>query len=329
VPCRVAGRVVYLNTKNTQTVKVCTARNLRGEYERYYRIFPPYVLPQDQIESKVGRFTNLDAMDQWLMEDRRASRENDCEVAPTPSCGEPAGSFVPTMAQLADEDSDPESIGAAVSEVLDLLASARYRPADDPWLSTASRVVDSAIDRLVEEFLEFPYLHRVEHSIHAYLFRLITASEVLDKRVPIGGTGVVSQLVHKEWPETVGREKNRRGNFDLAVLSPKLLQTCPSVRSFREGRLEAPIVIEIGLDYDAEHLANDAKKLINSKPRYGYLIHLVREFPREGSAEQILLGIEAKFGIKTAYGWVGGQERAFKRVNDAEIVERRADATAT
>jgi hypothetical protein len=41
-------------------------------------------------------------------------------------------------------------------------------------------------------------------------------------------------------------------------------------------------VIEIGLDYDAEHLANDAKKLINSKPRHGYLIHLVREFARGG-----------------------------------------------
>lgn len=110
----------------------------------------------------------------------------------------------------------------------------------------------------------------------------MTASDVLDTRIPIGGTGIVSQLVHKEWPETVGREKNRRGNFDLAVLSPKLLEMCPSVRSCREGRLEAPIVIEIGLDYDAEHLANDAKKLINSKPRHGYLIHLVREFARGG-----------------------------------------------
>jgi hypothetical protein len=90
---------------------------------------------------------------------------------------------------------------------------------------------------------------------------------------------------------------------------------------FREGHLQAPIVIEVGLDYNAEHLARDAKKLINSKPKHGYLVHLVREVPREASAEQIILGIESKFGIKTAYAWTAGRQTAVKRVNDSSISE--------
>ncbi len=94
MPCRLAGRVVYVNTRNTQTVKVCTMRNLRSEYERYYRIFPPYLLPQDQVESKVSRFTSLEELDQWLIEDRKASREDDCDVAAAISSGEPAPGLV-------------------------------------------------------------------------------------------------------------------------------------------------------------------------------------------------------------------------------------------
>jgi len=80
-------------------------------------------------------------------------------------------------------------------------------------------------------------------------------------------------------------------------------------------------VIEIGLDYDAQHLAADAKKLLNSKPKHGYLVHLVRERPREASAEQILLGMESKFNIRTAYAWIGGRQTAFKLIGDNSITE--------
>ena len=142
----------------------------------------------------------------------------------------------------------------------------------------------------------------------------------LSQRVNVGRDLALTQLVHKEWPETVART-GRRGNFDLAVLSPALLRGCPSIRAFREGHLHAPIVIEIGLDYDAEHLAIDAKKLLHSKPKYGYLIHLVRELRREPTAEQIILGMEAQFGIKTAYVWIGGGRNAFKRVNADSLTE--------
>jgi hypothetical protein len=137
--------MVYVNTnKNTQTVKLCTARNLRGEYERYYRIFPPYVLSQDEVEPRVGHFTSLDELDQWLVEDRRASRENGYEVAPATTSG-----------AASEEDSDPEAMGAAVSEVLDLLASAKYRPDDDPWLSTATESLRARLIGWLRNSLSF------------------------------------------------------------------------------------------------------------------------------------------------------------------------------
>ena len=138
---------------------------------------------------------------------------------------------------------------------------------------------------------------------------------------PLGDNLCVTQLVHKEWPETTAREGKRRGNFDLAVLPPHLLRTCQGIDIFLEGRLPAPIVIEIGLDYDVEHLANDAKKLINSKPKFGYLVHLVRNAPRDAMTEQIILGLEAKTGIRTAYARVSGSQKEYKLISEKKITE--------
>jgi hypothetical protein len=240
---------------------------------------------------------------------------------PPPTVGPPNVPAGEEPAERVPPAVEPAPWGA-VAEILDLLSAEKYCPDEDPWLPQAKSLVEKSIDRLVEEFLEYPYLHRVEHSIHAQLFCIMVSHQELAQRVPLGENLGVTQLVHKEWPETVAREGNRRGNFDLAILSPKLLHGCPSIEAFRGGRLHAPIVIEMGLDYDAEHLAGDAKKLINSKPKHAYLLHLVRDIPREEAAEQIIVGIEAKFGIKTAYAWKAGSECAFKRVNDKAITEQ-------
>jgi hypothetical protein len=323
----VAGRRVYVNTQRTQTVKICTPQNVRGQYEKYHRIDPPNTLPQREMELRVSRFTTLADLETWLRTDRKAYREQQNEVYA-------AGGGVPVSIPEEDElDDSPEAedfplqespepeVGGAVAEVLDLLGSARYSPDEDPWLPTGKNVVEKAIDQLVQDFIRFPYLHRVEHSIHAELFRLMMSAPELAPRVPLGNDLATTQLVHKEWPETVARDRNRRGNFDLAVLTPDLLKGCPSIRAFREGHLHAPIVIEMGLDYDAEHLAGDAKKMINSKPKHAYLVHLVRELPREPAAEQIVLGMEAKFGIKTAYAWMAGGEGVVKLVNDKTITD--------
>ncbi|MBI3697665.1 MAG: hypothetical protein HY238_22885 [Acidobacteria bacterium] len=319
----VGDRRIYVNTRDTQTVKICTRRNRQGQYEKYYRINPPLVLEPRQMELLISRFTSLADLERWLVNDRKAHRESQNEVGaspgaeplvqPPPAVGEPQEEFA-----HEEETDESAEVGGAVAEILDLLKADKYSPDDDPWLHNAKDLVEQSIDRLLQEFIEYPYLHRREHSIHAQLFWIMMSHQELAERVPLGDDLAATQLVHKE---SVGREGNRRGNFDLAVLSPKLLRGCPSIKAFTEGRLQAPIVIEMGLDYDAEHLAGDAKKLINSKPTHGYLIHLVRELPRESAAEQIVLGIEAKFGIKTAYGWKASGQTAFKRVNDQTISE--------
>ena len=61
-------------------------------------------------------------------------------------------------------------MSGAVAEVLDLLSAGKYCPDDDPWLPEARVLVEQAIDRLIQEFVETPYLHRVEHALHARLF---------------------------------------------------------------------------------------------------------------------------------------------------------------
>jgi hypothetical protein len=332
MPSWVGDRRVFVNTRGTQTVKVCTAQNQRGLYERYYRIDPPCVLPQDQMESTIAQFTSLVDLDSWLTRDRKAARESENEVGPSfvvarTSANGGEREYVDnldseeavSMSGLS-EDSNP------VAEVLNLLRCNAYSPDQDAWLPAAKDIVERVIDRLLTEFLQSPYLHRVEHSMHAHLYQMLVAEEVLAERIPIGARLADAQLVHKEWPETIARQGNRRGNFDLAVLSPTLLKGCASIKTFREGRLVAPIVIEMGLDYDAEHLAGDAKKLINSRPKYGYLLHLVREQPRSGDAEEIILGMESKFGIKTAYACTAGRQQAYKLLGDGSITEKTSDS---
>jgi len=85
--------------------------------------------------------------------------------------------------------------------------------------------------------------------------------------------------VHKEWPEThpdlSPGASGKRGAFDLAVLSPQGLAAA-TLEQFRQGRVAAPIVIEVGLDYGQKHLTQDGKKMIDSGVTAPYVLHLSR-----------------------------------------------------
>jgi hypothetical protein len=170
----------------------------------------------------------------------------------------------------------------------------------EPWLATATRAVEVAIDALVWEFVEHPYLHRVEHSLHARLIAILTAHPLFSHLLPIGNTGRYTQPVHKEWPETIPREgkDGRRGNFDVAILSRDQLADA-TLEDFRDGRIPAAIVIEVGLDYGLDHLRNDHDKLVNSEVESGFLIHFSRAKPRNLNTEDYLLGAERAH--RTAY----------------------------
>lgn len=206
------------------------------------------------------------------------------------------------------------------------LNATSYDPKDDPWLTKAKPLVEEAINDLIDEFIAHPYLHRREHSIHVRLSHILASKrspdgEVdLSRRYPLGADLPETQLIHKEWPSSGAYSgKSRRGNVDLAVLSPGLLKTCTCLQDFREGRLPAPIVIEMGLDYGTKHLAKDARKLLDTKPPCAYLVHLVRERPRDLTIENTLIDLERQQSIGTAYVCTIGVKRAFKRLGQLSI----------
>jgi len=142
--------------------------------------------------------------------------------------------------------------------------------------STVKQLLESAIDSLIDNFIREPYLHRVEHSMHCELYSMLSVHRSLQGVHPIGSTSWNTGLIHKEWPEQKAREdKNgRRGNFDLAILSPESLRRA-DLYEFTEGRIEPDFAVEMGLNYNLDHLINDDRKLCNSGyTESGYLVHL-------------------------------------------------------
>jgi hypothetical protein len=171
-------------------------------------------------------------------------------------------------------------------------------PDGDGWVAEAVRAVDASITKLMDEFRVQPFIHRVEHSLHIRLVQLLGEWEHLRGWYPIGASGFKTQLIHKEWPEARPRKKKpdliadrRRGSFDLVVLAPSQLQRA-ALEQFIVGRIDAPIVIELGLNYGAQHLTDDRQKLANSEVQHPYLVHLSRMPSNEqGEIEDIIAGI--------------------------------------
>lgn len=151
---------------------------------------------------------------------------------------------------------------------------------DDRWLREAVAAVDRVIDAFVVDYVQHPFRHRVEHSLHADLFERLKREESFSGYYPIGGSSHLTQLVHKEWPEDAAQNAIRRGSYDLAILSPTALgDRSVTLEHFDRGRISPPIVIEMGLNYDHDHLKEDYAKLRDNQVRFGYLVHLERDLP--------------------------------------------------
>jgi hypothetical protein len=172
-------RVIVRTGTKSQTVNVCTPENAPGEYEAVYRL----PILSAIAAADVPEMADLQAFGTWLVETRNALLEG-------PS-GQPA---VPGPA-------------VGISAV------------DDAWLRVAVEKVEQAVDLLVDDFAEHPYRHRVEHSLHLQLYRALADHRQFDVLAPVGTSSLRAGLIHKEWPETLpGRDADRRGLFDLAVL---------------------------------------------------------------------------------------------------------------
>lgn len=143
---------------------------------------------------------------------------------------------------------------------------------------TVKSLLETAIDSLIDNFIKEPYLHRVEHSMHCELHGMLSVHRSLQGTPLLQGSNPQRRtgLIHKEWPETKARPESqgRRGNFDLAILSPTSIEGS-SVDEFTRGMIRPNFVIEMGLNYGQQHLENDERKITNSgHESNGYLVHL-------------------------------------------------------
>jgi hypothetical protein len=273
--------VVVVIGSRSQTVSICTAAIRRGQYEDRYRLVGRAPLVPEDIE--VHR--NVGQLRGWL---------------------EALGSSV--------RREDPQAPGRTLPSLI------AAPPADNPCLRESITAVETEIDRLVEDFLERPFMHRVEHSVHAQLFSMLGKHDRFRADYAIGDTSQRTQLLHKEWPETaIGENATKRGNFDLVVLEPSQLQAA-TLDHIRTGSIAAGVVIEMGLNYGLRHLDQDRLKLENSKVIAGYLVHLSRDGRQDGDLEAYVEQHALDPNIKVAYAHSGEDgSRAVKLLNESAI----------
>lgn len=275
------GRNVYINTKRTQTVNICSKENARGDYEKIYRFKGRDIIEEKEIERIIDGFSDLCDLEKWL--------ENLFEN------------------------------GKAIKELSRFFVS-DYDPNKDRWLETAKNIVEQTIDNILDEFMQFPYLHRVEHSFHTHLIDKFRQFSELNQNIKIGNEE--TQLIHKEWPENIAW-RGTRGNFDIVILSPTQFNSTPkpNIVDFSEGIIPPPIVIECGLNYNMKHLKDDLDKIINNAPKYGYIIHLIRDDTDEQKKieKEDIFKKANESGYKIAYAYINGKNVKYKHLNDSKI----------
>ena len=281
----------------SQTINICTDANDKGNYQYRITLYKNF-LTDEELNSKL-KGAMISEIVRWLLVDHEGKMDN----------------YILENGDTALEVEDGEV------EIFTRLPA--YLPVDEKldasWIAKAKEVAERCIDELVNEFLEKPYLHRVEHSIHARLYELLRSHAPLDSEYAIDGG--LSQPVHKEWPEAIPRpeKNNRRGLFDIAILFPSQLSSC-TPKDFKRGLLKPAIAIEMGLNYGSDHLAGDVKKMINSNISHGYLIHLVRDKPLDvdGEVKRIINNLRSTPQIQVALAHVHGNERHIKLLSDTE-----------
>jgi hypothetical protein len=277
-------RIIVRVGSRSQTVSVASVGAETGIYDRRYRLpVAGGILTQADIEA----CTNLESLSN-LMAERKAD-----------DADKPVRTMLPEL--ITVDVVDPE------------------------WLRAAVERVEREITKLVDEFVDHPYLHRVEHSLHAQLFAALVGHDVFSRRYRIGSTQHLAQLVHKEWPETVRDatvNATKRGSFDLAVIAPQQLALA-SPEHLRFGRIAAPIVIEMGLNYGHKHLRDDALKLTNSNVPHGYLVHLSRDRALAPRVEATLATLPKP--VKAAYAqWASDGKCRVKQLDSPAIALRQA-----
>jgi hypothetical protein len=295
----ICGRKVKVQTgSKSQTVNICDEQNIHGRYDCIVRLQPPFI-SEDVLLRQC--FKSIEDLVRYLEHDYAGQVER-----------------TPGNRLLESGITQCECVQALRTPLQSRVANPIPSiPGGSAWEQSAKLAVEKSIDQFILEFIEFPYLHRVEHSVHCELFRILTSHKMFSRTYPMGRWE--SQTVHKEWPEFLPRPENgsRRGNFDIAILSPDHLRAA-TFADFRQGRIEPIVAIEVGLDYSLRnHLQPDVAKLKNSGIGNSYLIHLVRQDCDDDfeAVERFVTACE----IKTAYARVTSSKAFYKLVNDDHI----------
>lgn len=279
-------RVKVQTGQKTQTINICSEQNVHGVYDYILRLRPPFV-SQEQLISE--SFASIDELMLYLQQNYSAHIEKSPSKASL-SSSLPASSHKLVQTKLPQEES--------------------------MWHLRAKRIVEASIDEFVLDFVALPCLHRVEHSIHCELFRILKSHTLFASAYPMGEH--ISQCVHKEWPEYKSRPGKRRGNFDISIIAPDDLNSA-SYDDFNLGKLRPFAAIELGLNYDLNHLEQDAEKFQNSGIANSYLVHLVRDEMVDNFVELEKFITQSPF--KTAYARIAGDRAFYKLVNDTDILE--------
>lgn len=303
-------RVIFVSDKKSQTVNVCTLSGRSGVYDWIVR-FDKDVPVRTEIEAV--RPATIPDLVQWLKEDM------DGKIHRIPPAHDP----------LLGHD---------------------WRPGAEPETPLGQSIMEAAereINCLVAEFLKDPYMHRSEYNLHCELYDYLRRHiEPRSHKLGCGDNQV--RLVHKEWPERHWSERmgsldahaiwppieagiaphrsKKRGLFDVAVLSPASIETCPNTASYLEGRFGPVAAFEFGLIENYDHLRSDIAKLINNRLRYGCVIHFVRpgETDNFEAIEDLINQAGDNSFIRTAYARVGdcgdGVPYHYKFVNAPAVV---------
>ncbi|QLY40653.1 hypothetical protein HF295_07260 [Hujiaoplasma nucleasis] len=152
-------------------------------------------------------------------------------------------------------------------------------------------IVEKEIRNFINDFKEIPFKHRVEHSLHCELFNRLVRHDELSQYYNLTD-GSTTQVIHKEWPASKLKESDtRRGNIDLVVLTQDSIENS-NLKDFRLGNIDPFIAIELGLNYNIDHMKNDIEKLKTANSEKSYIIHLDNKDHQNETYEKIHQEIE-------------------------------------
>ena len=60
---------------------------------------------------------------------------------------------------------------------------------------TVKKILETAIDSLVDNFAREPYIHRCEHSIHCELYNMLIVHRALQGLIPLKNDGRSTTLI--------------------------------------------------------------------------------------------------------------------------------------